>query len=628
MSEKSYNAVIIGEGTKWVGKETIIRWEEYPQARGEVSLPKIVDDEAKRLKEEYLSWIHNLSSKQFGKKSLPQRLEIFPGISAWWSSAFAEKSFWKTPEIYDVLRLRALELYCTRSEVKHLTLCVADHRLNEVLKDWCAETGLRYEWQPENVVRRPALWTRLKRKLLEIFPLPIFLLIYIRKNLAFLNSPTPEKAFTLDPDGLTIFTYSTRLDKDAAQSGRFRSLYWDGLPPMLTNLQKNVNWLFLFIPSQLCPNAQEALKHAKLFNQNEDPKHRFFFLEQWLSWRLILKAVFVYYKMRFRTPRAKLVQNVFRFHGSKLNFWPVMKKAWIRSMHGYRCLDNAITLMLFREFMALIPRQDMGICLAEFIGWERSLIQCWHTNGFGRILGYIHCFVSFFDFRFFADRRSYSSVLPRYDHLIVNSQVAWDLLQDNGYPFQEMLKAEALTQSYLCAMATNSHKPSGPKRRHLRLLVLTDYDANVSLEQLKLLGGVLNSAETRNCFSVTIKPHPLLNVDDIASKCLPAGAYEILDLSSSMAEALRESNIVYASNFTTAALDAAFINLPIIISLSGSQINMSPLRGMEGVTFVNNASQLAEALSNPKPVVLPEDFFYLNEDLPLWSDLLETYGCS
>ncbi len=70
-------AIILGKGAKWAGKETVIRWEEYPQARGEVSLPRIVDDDAKSLKEEYLCWIHNLSSRKFGKETLVQRLAVF-----------------------------------------------------------------------------------------------------------------------------------------------------------------------------------------------------------------------------------------------------------------------------------------------------------------------------------------------------------------------------------------------------------------------------------------------------------------------------------------------------------------------------------------------------------------------
>lgn len=620
-------AVILGRGAKWVGTETVIRWEEYPLNKDEVSLPQIVDDDAQKLRDEYLSWINELGAIKFGKKSLPQRLEVFPGISIWWSSEFAEKSFWKTPEIYDVLRLRALELYCNQSGVQDLTLCDPDRRLHEILKDWCAETNLHYEWQPKGNEKVGTSLRKVYRKLTEICPVLFYLLEYVIRNIAFLFCAKPAKNSSLTPDGLTIFSYSANFDKEAIESGRYGSSYWDGLSSVLNEQPRNVNWLFRFYKSQCCPDGHTALKLANMFNQNETPKQRFFFLEQWLSWSLIFKAVFVHYKVRLKAPRTKSVQHFFRFPGSKLNIWPVMRKAWIRSIHGYDALDNVMTLMLLRELITQIPRQEMGICLSEFMGWERSLIQCWHANGFGRIMGYIHCFVSFFDFRFFADKGAYSSALPRYDNVIVNSQVAWDLLQDNGYPIQEARKAESLKQSYLCDWALkNTKRSESEKGNSKRLLVLTDYDKDVSLVQLKLLGGVLNSAEIRKRFSVTIKPHPLLNVDDMASGLFPAGFYKILDLSSSLAEALLETDIVYASNFTSAAIDAAFIGLPIIISSCGAQVNMSPLRGVEGVTFVSDVSQLNEALNNPQPIELPRDFFYLNKDLRLWKDLLEHNG--
>lgn len=614
-------AVILGKRPVWLGSETIILWEEYPSSRNEVSLPKLVEDEANLIKKEYLAWAHNLSVTKFGNKKLPDLLAAVPHISAWWSSVFVEKSLYRTPQIYDVMRLRALERFCVRHDINDLILCIPDRRLDEVLKSWCRRTGRYYEWRPENPVQKRSLKTKLKYLLPSTFLAARYLILYLRRNRIFLRSETPKGTTGLSPCGLAIFSYFDNLDRDKVKSGRFGSLYWGELPSLIGKQKRIVNWLFWFIPSKFCSNPKAALELQQEFNLNEDQSQRFFFIEQWLSWHVVLEAIIIYLKNCYRTPKHRSIRRVMEFEESELNFWPVIKESWIDSTHGVAAISNAMTLVLLKETVKCSPKQDLAICLAEFQGWERSLIQSWRNYDNGKIFGYAHATVRFFDLRYFDDAASYMSGLPRYDNLLVNGQHAWDMLTESGYPLCELQKVEALRYLYLRSFSIEGPKSVVSSRPDsISLLVLTDYDNNASVDQLKLLGHALNSTVIRKPLTIRIKPHPNFEVENIASTYLSTGAYEIIDVS--LTEALPEADMVYASNFTSAALDAAFLNLPIIISLAGAQINMSPLRGVEGVTFVSDVSELTQALNDPKPLCLPEDFFYLNEDLRLWRDLL------
>jgi len=52
---------------------------------------------------------------------------------------------------------------------------------------------------------------------------------------------------------------------------------------------------------------------------------------------------------------------------------------------------------------------------------------------------------------------------------------------------------------------------------------------------------------------------------------------------------------------------------------------MSPLRGYKGVEFVKSAEELAVLLSeftNNSTMLIDQNFFFLNNELPKWKELL------
>ena len=78
---------------------------------------------------------------------------------------------------------------------------------------------------------------------------------------------------------------------------------------------------------------------------------------------------------------------------------------------------------------------------------------------------------------------------------------------------------------------------------------------------------------------------------------------------------------------SSVALDAYCAGSPVIVFLVYNNFNFSNLYGIEGVEFSGFASELIEALirieTGINATAIPEDFFWLDPDLPGWKSLLE-----
>ena len=66
-----------------------------------------------------------------------------------------------------------------------------------------------------------------------------------------------------------------------------------------------------------------------------------------------------------------------------------------------------------------------------------------------------------------------------------------------------------------------------------------------------------------------------------------------------------------------------------MVFLGGGGLNLSPLRGVDGVTFVSTPSEIAVALAAHDQLeseFQPQNFFWLDPNLPRWRKLLADSG--
>ena len=85
---------------------------------------------------------------------------------------------------------------------------------------------------------------------------------------------------------------------------------------------------------------------------------------------------------------------------------------------------------------------------------------------------------------------------------------------------------------------------------------------------------------------------------------------------------LTPDTVVWASNSTTVALEAAFRKLPVLVQAAEDDVDLCPLQGLPGVVNVRTVKDVAAALAVPKAPDLPPDYLALNPELPRWKERL------
>jgi len=147
----------------------------------------------------------------------------------------------------------------------------------------------------------------------------------------------------------------------------------------------------------------------------------------------------------------------------------------------------------------------------------------------------------------------------------------------------------------------------------IRVLVAGDYLRENTYKQLSLLSSVIKDID--QSVSFIIKPHPAcpINMEDFPNLRGELSTRPIEEL-------IKISDIMYSSLITSAAIDAFSVGLPVITFLDGETLNMSPLRGVEGVYFVKNSKDLFDAINTIGEDNLGKkrNYFYLNPSLPRW----------
>ena len=84
--------------------------------------------------------------------------------------------------------------------------------------------------------------------------------------------------------------------------------------------------------------------------------------------------------------------------------------------------------------------------------------------------------------------------------------------------------------------------------------------------------------------------------------------------------------LAFTSSTTSASVDAYCAGKPVIIFLDHVSLNQSPLRGVEGISYVSSPEELAAILNRIDQMktiqISRKDFFYLDSELPRWTELL------
>lgn len=599
----------------------VYRWSGHADTDAVCGLLSYVEAHGERLRRKYLAWLHELGESSVGGRRLIDRLALGGGCSFWWMTLLAEKSPWKSPAIIDALRLFALEEIFVRERPQMVRFVGGNPGLHEAIGGLCSNLSIAYVGKP--TARSGMSWlnpAHIYRNLPHTLQALVSVTRYCKARWALRQSLVAE---WFGGDAAIFFcSYFIHLDPGLCANGRFYSRQWEQLPELLQDNGLRTNWIQHYLRSSVVPDTQVANRWVLEFNRRGDTQGAHAFLDSYLSWRVLARALHAWIRLNLVSRRLGAVRAAFRPRDARFSLWPLMRRDWLASLRGAVAIANTLWVELFDEALRRLPRQERGLYLCENQAWERAMVHAWRKHGHGQLIAVAHSTVRFWDLRYFSDGRTFRSraanAVPQPDRIALNGKAAVDAFHGMDYPRERIVECEALRYGYLNGLQV-SQAARGTRSTGTRILLLGDHLSSGTTKMLELLSAAAPHAPADNTYIV--KPHPNCPV---RTQDYPSLRLSLV--TEPLAEILHDFDVAYASNGTSAAVDAYLAGLPVIVMLDENDLNFSPLRGHSGVRFVATAVELAEALQRSAQIATGAaeraQFFFLDPQLPRWRRLL------
>jgi surface carbohydrate biosynthesis protein (TIGR04326 family) len=603
----------------------IIDWQSYDQHAGRLSVPRYLEQHSDRLRAKYLAFIHDLGETRIGSKRLVEHLALDGEFSFWWMNQVAEKSPFKSPRIYDCLRLLALEEILQAQRPSRLRCSTGDPLLAQSLQRLCRNLGIVFS----NAALEKNALPLGARRAYDALPYALQGLLSLRHALKRwrLRALHPRRSapWFSGPDAVFFCSYFFNLDQTKGAAGHFHSRQWEDLPQHLHRAGKQANWLHHLVLSPAMPDVATAAASAAAFNRRaaEEGCHRF--VDSFLSVHVIAAALKNWVRLNVAGWRLRGIEQAFSPDGSAAWLWPLLQKDWGMSLTGSAAMSNCLWVELFDAALASLPRQETGFYLWENQGWEAALLRAWRKHGHGELIGVPHATTVYWHMNNFDDARTLAGdpVCPKPlpDFLAVNGPMAERVLLGAGDSAARMLPVEALRFQYLANRAprpASATKSDAPRK----ILVLGDFTYRQTVKMLECMRAALGGGAGTP--SITLKPHPVCKIDQ--ADC-PGLQFDLTDRP--LADIMHDFDLAFSSNTSSAGLDALLAGLPVVVFLDDCDFNHSPLRGVEGVRFAGTPEELAAALeqsSGPRAVPNAAEFFRLDSKLGGWQKIMTKSG--
>lgn len=536
------------------------------------------------------------------------------------ASSIVERSPFKTEAWITALRLLVFEKESDLLRAKSLYYQGSKRTIHQCLQKLCRKEGIEYTWQFQKSDSSVSCLRKIWRSLPLFIRSFVYLLRYLHKRWPLRQ--IKDKNWFAGKNSIFFFSYFIHLDPKAGMSGNFYSKQWEQLPTKLQPQGYQLNWIHLFLTSPVIPNSQVGRRWIENFARDPRQQGMHALLDQYLDFSIILKVLRDWlHSAWFYLITGKQISHRVRIDEDDW-LWPVLWKDWEDSWVGPVAIQNLLWVHLLDKALGTLPHQALGFYLQENQGWERIFLHYWRKHSHGKIIGVPHGTIRYWDLRYFDTQiAKVLPDLPQPDAVAVNGLHAWRMLEESGYPMRKCVPVEALRYQYL-----NNLKPvnlcEDSQTQTRVLLVLGDIQAETTHQMLLHLENAYLSLESQ--FDVWVKPHPANPVDLEKYPKLQAVLKEEF-----LQDLLPEAGVVLASVFTSASLDAFCAGLPVINYLDPKDFNFSPLRGHPSARFASSSEEIQgllqdeEWLSTPSGAK-PSDFFWLDEELPRWTQLIQS----
>ena len=617
-----------GAGTAYLRPgSTEASFDAWDVPEGAISLPREMTARLLAIRTEHASWAYDTGRARTGSSTFADALRGGSPLSMWWCSLLYERHPKVTPELYDVYRLRALEMVMTEKGFDSLVTEGLSPACNAALEHMCQARGWAFAKSREVTPEPPA--SRLRR-VYDRTPAPLralarfaWWLWSVRRTVG----STKELAPSSVPTG-TVTTYFPNIDVKKAEQGEFRSRYWESLHDALQDdvgagRTPAVRWLFVHFPSPQGSLAQCCGFRDK-FRASQKSGVSFNYLEEFLTPRSMFAAFVRYVRIAVKSAlAAKTIQRSFHFANSTLDLWPLLASEYAESFQGWRCLERCLQQKGIENYVALSGRQRYWTFPLENCPWERMLTHAVHAAGAGTVYGAQHSTIRPTDFRYFDDPRSFADAETNAfqpDYVVGNGSSAVSQWREAGVPEARLRTAEALRYLYLAGS-----EPAPFSGTPKDLLVVTSFFRDETEAHLQLLAKSLEVGLLKD-FRVTVKPHPYLPVKDRLTELLHGHTEGLRFSTAPIADELACNPLVWASNSTTVALEAAIKGLPVMVMQPSGDFDLCPLQNVKELARTSCLDDVEKGIASAKPLTLAPDYLLLDKSLAAWRTMLGLKG--
>ncbi|RHX91198.1 carbohydrate biosynthesis protein [Leptospira yasudae] len=600
---------------------SVYLWKEYSENVSErrISIPQYVDRNRLRLRDKYNSLLYQLGEIRFNSKRIVDWLEIRPNFSYWWMTLIVESNYGKSTFMTNLVKLLALEEILAEGNVSEISLSSPDRNLQKIFREFCKRRKILFSLYSNTDVRIDSVFDVrfIYRNLPNFLKAGIAFFRYLRLVWN-LRKQKISRDKIQDCDRI-IFDYFFHLRLDSKKPVLFGSNYWADLVEVFRKAKVRTFWSHIFIPHPQIPNSRKAVSILNEFNNDRNEIHNF--LEGNIDLIVMVKTLWDYLKINFIR---YFIRNV-RFYSKteilSFDLWPILKQDFLDSLSGSTSIQNLFLLNLIEKNLENVSGRKIGIYLQENQAWERALIYFWKSKNLGPLIGVPHATVRFWDLRYFSDFRNYNpdlkNPMPLPDHVALNGIASLNAYKEGKYPQDQIVEVEALRYLEIGQNRTNTKSLNKKDLTKIKILVLTDYVHNVTKFQMKMLTDAMPFLNRK--FEFILKPHPACPVYE---EDFPGLNLTVLD--KPVADLLKNADVVYTSNITSAAVEAFCSGIPVISVLDGNSLNMSPLLGLDRVSFVSTPKELSDALQSDFNFFIEKEntFFCLDRSLTKWKKLL------
>lgn len=510
-----------------------------------------------------------------------------------------EKSFWKTPNYYELIKLHSLRLLFKVYKVKRLTV-----DLNSKKTSLEINNIFRYSLSKKNIekisYRAENLFSFFIKVIKHFIYANIFYLKFIFTNRHFIFSN--EKTF--DSNSFANVFFGDTTDFHFQENKISLNI--------LNDLEKNYlkdNSLSLIFYKQIS-KYKNYDEFDDLLIRNSRDGNQFLFLESFLSPKVIFFSWWVFHR---RLIYLIFSGEIFRLRNiiiqcPNLSF---LTTDFMSSFIGKHCMDKFIYIEILSKIVSLLKRDALANPIStklfftqENQYWEKALISIWKKEVNNLTHGVVKSSFSFWDLRHSFNQDLFASFKSYFPENILFTNPFSKSNYSDFYKPSSLLNLK-FVQAEIPKRILNQQisKP-------LKFLFFGDYTVKNNDLIIRMLDPII-SDDTEIIF----KPHPGRTLIKDIPKVQYSNKLIILE-SIDLYQYIKNGYILIFSSSTGASLNAAFITDNLIIFRLPNQPNLSPIFNFTKSFFISNQTQLRNRIdylahnNDKNRSKIPNNYYY------------------